>query len=675
MEKMGWAKGRGLGANENGSQEFIRVRFKNDALGLGYESRDDQWTIHEEGFNGLLQSLNVEEENGNEANGNASDSEENDRPMGFGFKAPVAAVKEAQPKKLKEKLSGISLEEKSKDSKARVHYKKFTRGKDLSQYSEKDLANIFGKKATDEIEIPVQIEKEEEMEEEKPVNPNFAGVKTVSTGLSVNDYFKQKMEAIKQRLANKNTINTTLNGSANALVIEDENGEEVPAKKKHKKKDKSKEELEITETEVVTIEEPSKKKKKSKRAAEESTNTEHKEDPATEASNEPKRKKKKKDKVKAAEDLTELCELVPALEETKNNKNEQSNADEEYIGKLPKKKSKKSQEELTEKPELTENTIPDNSAKKRKNSQTENKEDKINEVEFQKQPEYNELPAKKKSKKNKIEDKEGLKEFDLQEETRQEKTEKPAKKKSKKSKTQDREEDPIPEEIDEKPDKKSKKSKTQHREEDPIPKEIDEKTDKKSKTEDTEDLVQPQLQEEAKSKKKSKKSKPSNVDELQDISRELPVPANKEKSKQPETDVSATADEIECSSDATAAAENSGASYLSMEQLKSLLNSYNVLQISSFCAEKFHILDMQAFENSTLSGIPGYSFDENIELKIVEIKSDACRIMNLWEGKQAKYGHQSDEQRTRRMVNKLTFKKLTSSHIKKINSYNAFSGL
>jgi len=117
--------------------------------------------------------------------------------MGFGFKAEEP--EEPSKKKLKENTSGMSLEERSKQSRARVHYKKFTRGKDLSQYSEKDLANIFGKKATDDIAAPAPVVIEEP-KEEKIVDANFAGVQTVSTGLSVSDYFKHKMEAMKNRL-------------------------------------------------------------------------------------------------------------------------------------------------------------------------------------------------------------------------------------------------------------------------------------------------------------------------------------------------------------------------------------------------------------------------------------------------------------------------------------------
>ena len=33
MEKMGWAKGRGLGAKEDGNREHITLAFKNDSKG------------------------------------------------------------------------------------------------------------------------------------------------------------------------------------------------------------------------------------------------------------------------------------------------------------------------------------------------------------------------------------------------------------------------------------------------------------------------------------------------------------------------------------------------------------------------------------------------------------------------------------------------------------------
>ncbi|XP_030560022.1 PIN2/TERF1-interacting telomerase inhibitor 1 isoform X1 [Drosophila novamexicana] len=566
LEKMGWSKGRGLGANLDGSQEFVRVRFKNDAEGLGYETRDDQWTTHEEGFNGLLKALNGDVDN--EANGNASASEEETRPMGFGFKA-AAAAEEAKPKTLKENISGISLEEKSKSSKARVHYKKFTRGKDLSQYSEKDLANIFGKKATDDIETPVQIVQQPE-EEEQPVNPNFAGVHTVSTGLSVNDYFKQKMEAMKKRLSSNNNPNDASAAETNTLSNEaaftpTKNEEQLPKKKK-KKKDKSQKQEDQPEAILpAEIDQKQKKKKKSKRAADEDAVELEKELEAEEA-NPPKRKKKKKDKQEVAEETPAPIEPTAEADEHKK-----------------KKKSKKTEEIMVETPE--ENVL-DKPAKKIKKSKTENKEELIVE-----ETEFNEKPAKKKSKK---------------------------------SKTQIHEE-PIEEETTSKTKKKSKKQV------------VDVDTPPTEATASTE-----------------------------------PPPAKAKKTtKTHESEVSAAESDIVCSSDSTAA-KDSG-ELLSMEQLIEKQNSYNVFKISSFCAEKFHILNMNAFRNATLAEITGYALDNNIELKIVELKNDAERILNLWEGKQDKY--MAVKNKVRYIASKIKHQKLKQADIRKIVKVKAFSGI
>ncbi|XP_031778019.1 uncharacterized protein LOC100124009 isoform X2 [Nasonia vitripennis] len=166
LEKMGWTSGKGLGAKEQGMVEHIRVKVKNDQVGIGFDkNRDDQWTEHQDDFNSFLQNLQKEQAG-----------------------APVEIPEE------KEKvLSGKSLEERSKLSQKRVHYKKFTRGKDVNKYSTKDLANIFGKR--DLNEKPVKEEKEEE--DEKIYDPigsqdHTAGILTIKGG-NINDYFKKKL--------------------------------------------------------------------------------------------------------------------------------------------------------------------------------------------------------------------------------------------------------------------------------------------------------------------------------------------------------------------------------------------------------------------------------------------------------------------------------------------------
>ncbi|XP_055284023.1 PIN2/TERF1-interacting telomerase inhibitor 1 isoform X1 [Moschus berezovskii] len=117
LEKMGWSKGKGLGAQEQGATDHIKVQVKNNHLGLGATvSNEDNWIAHQDDFNQLLAQLNTC--HGQET----ADSPDN-----------------------KEKKS-FSLEEKSKISKNRVHYMKFTKGKDLSSRSQTDLDCIFGKR-------------------------------------------------------------------------------------------------------------------------------------------------------------------------------------------------------------------------------------------------------------------------------------------------------------------------------------------------------------------------------------------------------------------------------------------------------------------------------------------------------------------------------------------------
>ncbi|XP_033314800.1 G patch domain-containing protein 4 isoform X1 [Bombus bifarius] len=119
LEKMGWTSGKGLGANEQGITEHVRVSVKNDTTGIGYkqDALDEAWTEHQDSFNDFLQKLQQNE-----------------------------CHNVAQTEESKGVLSGKSLELKSKQSRARVHYQKFTRGKDVNKYSSKDLANIFGQK-------------------------------------------------------------------------------------------------------------------------------------------------------------------------------------------------------------------------------------------------------------------------------------------------------------------------------------------------------------------------------------------------------------------------------------------------------------------------------------------------------------------------------------------------
>ena len=59
MSQMGWSKGKGLGAREDGKIDHISVSLKNDTRGLGCSKAEaDNWIAHQDDFNDLLASLN-----------------------------------------------------------------------------------------------------------------------------------------------------------------------------------------------------------------------------------------------------------------------------------------------------------------------------------------------------------------------------------------------------------------------------------------------------------------------------------------------------------------------------------------------------------------------------------------------------------------------------------------
>ncbi|XP_078712784.1 PIN2/TERF1-interacting telomerase inhibitor 1 [Lampetra fluviatilis] len=178
LEKMGWSSGKGLGANEQGSTNHIKVNVKNNNLGVGAAvNQEDKWIAHQDDFNQLLADLNDQ----------------------HGQQEATEQVQKA----------AFSLEEKSKRSRKRVHYVKFAKGKDLSTRSADDLACVFGKRAKKshgetERDAPASVQEPCAQSEEKqcvsespsppPVEPEADdGLRTTTSALSVQEYFARKM--------------------------------------------------------------------------------------------------------------------------------------------------------------------------------------------------------------------------------------------------------------------------------------------------------------------------------------------------------------------------------------------------------------------------------------------------------------------------------------------------
>uniref|UniRef100_A0A3P9LSC7 PIN2 (TERF1) interacting telomerase inhibitor 1 n=1 Tax=Oryzias latipes TaxID=8090 RepID=A0A3P9LSC7_ORYLA len=316
LERMGWSKGKGLGRSEQGSTEHIKVKVKNNNHGLGTNaSHEDNWIAHQDDFNELLAQLNNH-------HGQTPSSE-----------APS------------EEKRGFSLEEKSKTSKKRVHYMKFTKGKDLSSRSETDLNCIFGKRS--------RLEKDQEQESSSSAsqseieeNGTSSAVeldtesiaKTVTSTLTMQEYFAQRMAQLKKARGNQSA----------ALAADSEAKEELSAgcmsdateePKKKKKKKKNKELVEEVEDEGSCSSVVTKDKKKQEKSGTENLNdTDEKGGSADKHLRSSKKKKSKKNK---KEEPIKNCDSPERMEKEQDCLVIENDA--EQVDKKSKKKKRKRQ--------------------------------------------------------------------------------------------------------------------------------------------------------------------------------------------------------------------------------------------------------------------------------------------------------------------------------------------
>jgi len=287
MEKMGWQKGKGLGANENGRVQHISLKLKDNNKGIGFEGHDDTWLEHQNDFQSVLAALNIE-------HGDAG-------------------------KGLSENEKKANLEELSKKSKRRVHYQKFVRGKDTNNYSVEDLGCILGTKS-EKVKSksapgsPSAKDEDEDSAKEEEDDKKFV------QGGSYADYFAKKMAEMKSKgkLSSVPAVWTTTTSSS-SKVDDDEDVQRIGFACDSSEADKKES--------VDSQEEPSKKKKKSKKGKkDEEQNVAAEETPESSQAPESEDRKKKKKSKKSKKDAEEVSDIVlqeealPKKKKSKKNK-------------------------------------------------------------------------------------------------------------------------------------------------------------------------------------------------------------------------------------------------------------------------------------------------------------------------------------------------------------------
>uniref|UniRef100_A0A0K0G2L7 PIN2/TERF1-interacting telomerase inhibitor 1 (inferred by orthology to a human protein) n=1 Tax=Strongyloides venezuelensis TaxID=75913 RepID=A0A0K0G2L7_STRVS len=265
LSKMGWQEGKGLGKDEQGDVEGFKVKSNTTQKGLGYSGEYDKtWVGHHDDFASILANLNKNKKEKNKNEEESSDEEE-------------------CGKKGNEKTGDdvLNLEERARVSRRRIHYQKFIKRKDLSQATDADKFQIFGKKVKKNVnEDEVDVKEEEEVVVEKE--------EELVSSMSMTDYFAAKLQAFhakqtKMQLMEKmdaegegdETNDKTNSKHTNKKEIVDEEEEqkrlEKLARKKAKKERKEARKLAAMEEttikeevveEEISLEEPRKKKSK-----------------------------------------------------------------------------------------------------------------------------------------------------------------------------------------------------------------------------------------------------------------------------------------------------------------------------------------------------------------------------------------------------------------------------
>lgn len=128
LEKMGWKKGKGLGANEDGVQSHIGIDHRSGNEGLGWKEKDNSGDLLTD-YEKVLAQLNAQHGGGSQSSQTSSCQDDGQHRTN---KKPL---------------------------KVRHRYSKIRRAKDVSSYSKEDMAKILAVKLED---LPIEGLKQED---------------------------------------------------------------------------------------------------------------------------------------------------------------------------------------------------------------------------------------------------------------------------------------------------------------------------------------------------------------------------------------------------------------------------------------------------------------------------------------------------------------------------------
>jgi Pin2-interacting protein X1 len=222
LSKMGWSEGKGLGAEESGMQDYIKVKVKDNNYGIGADARtSDNWLENAFAFDSLLQDLKNDT--------SIVVPETNPEPVVMGYR--------------------------------HSHRAKFVRNKVVSNYDNHQINNILGKTRDGQVQHAADEKEPSQIPEQNHI---VDGVTTVTQNLGIQDYFAKKMaeRGIKLGLQGVESVTPPLSDSDTKIESDTSLKKQ---KKKSDKKERKKEKLKAAESKVSKKKSEKSKKKKSKK--------------------------------------------------------------------------------------------------------------------------------------------------------------------------------------------------------------------------------------------------------------------------------------------------------------------------------------------------------------------------------------------------------------------------
>ena len=144
LEKMGWKEGQGLGVNEDGITGHVRMKMKANNLGVGAEvGQNDRWNVVANNYSDLLEKL-AASKSPPKARKKKQKKKDADKKKDKKQKKEKKVIDPAKAIAKKEKKERRARKEEKRKSRI-VADKRKRSARDVSKYSAKDLAEIFGR--------------------------------------------------------------------------------------------------------------------------------------------------------------------------------------------------------------------------------------------------------------------------------------------------------------------------------------------------------------------------------------------------------------------------------------------------------------------------------------------------------------------------------------------------